>query len=131
LTGLLGLSPASFYRLEDNAKLSLAQQIYNLAEAQAPALVDYGLDAASIAAMHTAIEEYQAQIARPMGAIGIRKQKTTDLKHLFARLDSTLYDRLDKLMALFKDSHPDFYGEYRTARNYIDTSGRHKKTEEK
>jgi hypothetical protein len=129
LTGLLGLSPASFYRLEDNTKLSLAKQIYHLAEAQTTTLADYGFDAASIAAIHTTIEDYQALIARPMDAIGSRKQKTTDLKQLFAELDSTLYDRLDKLMVLFKDTHPGFYGEYRTARNYIDTSVRHKKTD--
>ena len=54
-----------------------------------------------------------------MDTIGECKQKTTNLVQLFAGLDSTLYDKLDKLMALFKQSEPDFYDEYRTARNII------------
>jgi hypothetical protein len=54
-----------------------------------------------------------------MDTIGERKQKTTNLAQLFAGLDSTLYDRLDKLLVLFKHSAPEFYGEYRTARNII------------
>jgi hypothetical protein len=64
-----------------------------------------------------------------MDAITTRKQKTTNLKELFARLDSALYDRLDKLIVLFKSSHPDFYNEYRTSRNLIDTSHRQKEQE--
>jgi hypothetical protein len=124
---LSSLSPASFYRLEDNAKLSLANKVYNQAMTQAAALADYGYDAAALEDIHTAIERYHSLIAQPMDTICLRKQKTTDLKHLFAKLDSILYDRLDKLMVLFKDSNPDFYGQYRTARNVIDTSARHKK----
>jgi hypothetical protein len=54
-----------------------------------------------------------------MDTIGERKQKTTNLAQLFAGMDSTLYDRLDRLMVLFKQTNPDFYGEYRTARNII------------
>jgi hypothetical protein len=127
LLELSGLSPASFYRLEDNAKLSLANRVYAHAITQVAALADYGYDAAALEDIHTAIEQYQSLIARPMDMINLRKQKTTDLKHLFAKLDSILYDRLDKLIVLFKDSNPDFYGQYRTARNFIDTSVRHKK----
>jgi hypothetical protein len=124
---LSSLSPASFYRLEDNAKLSLANKVYDQAMTQATALADYGYDAAALEEIQTANEPYHSLIAQPMDTICLRKQKTIDLKHLFAELDSILYDRLDKLMVLFMDSNPDFYGQYRTARNVIDTSTRHKK----
>jgi hypothetical protein len=52
-----------------------------------------------------------------MDTIGARKQKTTNIAQLFAGLDSTFYDKLDKLMVLYKKSS--FYDEYRTARNII------------
>jgi len=65
-----------------------------------------------------------------MDTIGERKQKTTNLMQLFASLDSIFYDKLDKLMVLFKQSRPDFYDEYRTARNIIfPNEGKSKKVE--
>jgi hypothetical protein len=128
LTNLLGLSPYSFYRLEDNGKLALAKQIYAYAQEHVTELGAYGSDAAAVAAIGEEIAAYQAVISKPMDTIGEHKQKTTNLQTLFASLDSTLYDKLDKLIVLFKESNPDFYGEYRTARNYINTSSRQKKT---
>jgi hypothetical protein len=130
LTNLLGLSPSSFYREEDNAKLALAQQIFGITQTHAPALAEYGYTPEQIAAIGTAIAAFRNVIAKPMDIIGTRKQKTTNLKQLFATLDSTLYDKLDKLIVLFKDTYPDFYDEYRTARNLINTSVRHRKSAE-
>jgi len=54
-----------------------------------------------------------------MDAIGEKKQKTTNLAQLFAGLDTTFYDTLDKIMVLFKQSNTEFYEEYKTARNII------------
>ncbi|MGV8091795.1 MAG: hypothetical protein AB2L24_08020 [Mangrovibacterium sp.] len=93
-------------------------------QSQAEALEAYGYDAEKIAAIAAAVTAYRVIITKPMDTIGARKQITTNLKQLFAELDSTLYDKLDKLVVLFKESHPDFYGEYRTARNYINSAER-------
>jgi len=65
-----------------------------------------------------------------MDTIGERKQKTSNLTQLFAGLDSTFYDKLDKLMVLFKQSQPEFYSEYRTARNIIFNDERKSKKRE-
>jgi lipopolysaccharide biosynthesis regulator YciM len=72
-----------------------------------------------IAEIEKAINDFQTIIAKPMETISERKQKTTNLSQLFAGLDSLFYDRLDKLMILFKQPHPNFHGEYRTSRNII------------
>ncbi|MDR1678350.1 MAG: hypothetical protein LBR81_01040 [Prevotellaceae bacterium] len=130
LISLQGLSENSFYRMEDNAKLAKAQQLGDRAQEQASELKNYGIDEAEITAINASINAYEALISKPLDAIGVRKQKTTNLVQLFAALDSTLYDKLDKLMVLFKNSQPDFYSEYRTARNIINTSARSKKKEE-
>ncbi|MDR1121798.1 MAG: hypothetical protein LBM08_12885, partial [Dysgonamonadaceae bacterium] len=49
------------------------------------------------------------------------------LKQLFAAADSTLYDELDQLIDLFRDTAPDFFTLYKTSLNVIyPTSGRKK-----
>jgi hypothetical protein len=128
LMSLLGMSPSRFYHRDNNTALTLALQIFDLAQAHASELADYGYTPETLAAIGTAIEAFQNLIVKPMETIGARKQKTTNLKQLFASLNSTLFDKLDNLIVLFKDSHPDFYNEYRTARNIIQTSVRHKKS---
>jgi hypothetical protein len=114
-----GLSEHSFYQSPNNATLALARHVLDMVRLHADELIAYGIDGAEIEALEKAIEAYRVLIAKPMDTIGERKQKTTSLAQLFAGLDSTLYDRLDKLMVLFKHSVPDFYDEYRTARNII------------
>jgi hypothetical protein len=84
LINLLGLSDSSFYRVEDNAKLTLAQRLYELAQKHAAELVPYGYEEQKIAEIGTAIDGYKNLIAKPMDAITERKQKTTNLKELFA-----------------------------------------------
>jgi hypothetical protein len=127
LLTLLHVSPSSFYRLDGNAALALGQQILGQVKAHAAELADFGYTSETIADLEASVDEFKSVIVGPRETIGARKHKTTNLKQLFASLDSTLYDRLDKLMVLFKDSHPDFYNDYRTARSLIITSARHKK----
>lgn len=119
LVSLNGLSEASFYRIEDNAKPALAKRIVELARRYEAALSPYGIRAEELGEAEQATAAFESLLAKPRTAIGERKQRTSNLVQLFAELDSVLYDRLDKLMVLFKLPHPDFYGEYRTARNII------------
>jgi hypothetical protein len=130
LTNLAGVTPSIFYREEDNAKVARSKNILDLAKENASALAKYGFAEEKISGLETKINVFQNLIAKPMEAIGLRKQKTTNLKQHFASLDSTLKNKLDKLIVLFKSSHPDFYDEYRTARNIIGMSARRKKSEE-
>jgi len=52
------------------------------------------------------------------------------VKQLFAAADSTLYDELDQLIDLFRDSAPEFFTVYKFSRNIIDPVSR-KKNDEK
>ena len=119
LTTFQSTSENTFYRLSHNATLALAKRVLNKAREHEVELRDFGFHPDEANEMENAINKFQLIIAKPMDRIGERKQKTTNLAQLFAALDSTFYDRLDKLMILFKESEPDFYGEYRTARNII------------
>ena len=119
LITLQGICEHSFYNVSGNTAYLLARRVLNLATKHAEQLKDYGITENNIEETEQAIDAFQAIIAKPMDTIGERKQKTTNLAQLFAGLDSTFYDRLDKLMIMFKQPKPDFYGEYRTARNII------------
>ena len=119
LIKMYGLSEHTFYHLSGNKALALARQVLELANKSKTELASYGIDAAAMTLFEKAIENYNTLIAKPMDTITEKKQMTTNLAQLFAGLDSTLYDNLDKAMILFKKSHPEFYGEYRTSRNII------------
>jgi len=119
LITLFGISEYSFYRKTHNDIFALASQVYKLATKYATELIPYGLDTAEITALEKAIEIYHELIVKPMDTIGEKKLKTTNILKLFAKLDSTLYDKIDKIMVLYKKSHPNFYEEFRTARNII------------
>jgi len=119
LLKMYGLTENTFYRQSGNKTLALARQVLEFAKQNAGELATYGIDAAQITAFETAIANFNTLIVKPMDTITERKQMTTNLAQLFASLDSTLYDNLDKAMVLFKKSHPEFYGEYRTSRNII------------
>jgi hypothetical protein len=129
LTALSNISPRTFYRVSDNEKLAWALRICGQAILHAAALAPYGLDEKAIGELQAATDAFRAVISKPMDTIGSLKQKTLELEKLFAFLDSIFYDKLDKLMILFKYTAPSFYDEYRTARNLINTAQRHKSSQ--
>jgi hypothetical protein len=126
LINLLGLRITGFTNLTDNAKLTQAQRLYALAQEHSAELVNYGYDEQKISEVGQTLSDYKNLISKPMNAITTHKQKTSNLKELFVMLEKVLCEKLDKLIVLFKSSHPDFYGEYRTSRNLIFSSVRHK-----
>jgi hypothetical protein len=119
-----------FYNGHDNDALILAKTIAAEASNHAQELLEYGIDGATIKALDEAIAGFGQMINKPMATIGEHKLYTDNLKHLFVETDSILYDRIDKLVVLFKTSSPEFYFLYKTARNVIDTAGRSRKKKE-
>ena len=124
------LTENSLYSLSGNAALAQAKKVLDLARKYSSDLKIYGIMDDEINAMQIAIETFSAVIAKPMDTIGEKKQKTTNIAQLFAKIDSILYDKLDKMLAILKNTSPDFYDEYRTARNFILTSTRKRKPNE-
>ncbi|MDR1666912.1 MAG: hypothetical protein LBS03_04375, partial [Bacteroidales bacterium] len=63
---------------------------------------------------------------RPAQTRDERKLHTGSLKQLFATANSTLYDELDQLIDLFRNTAPDFFTLYKSARNVIYPTSRRK-----
>jgi len=122
------MTKSMLYSSSDRNALILARNIFSLAGDHTEELADYGIDAEAIAQLEQATNAYEQQIAGPRAAISGRKSITSQLAALFARADTLLNDRIDKMMSLFKTSQPDFYAVYFNARNIINTAARKQKT---
>lgn len=123
------MTKSMLYSSSNRKALVLARNILSLANANTGKLTDYGIEAAAITQLEEAINAYEQQIAGPRAAISGRKSITAQLAALFAKADTLLNDRIDKMMSLFKTSHPDFYAVYFNARNIINIGVRKQKTD--
>jgi hypothetical protein len=106
-----------FYNSHANEVLVQAKNIAAEMHTYAAELVSYGIDTAAIAAFNAAVATFESLLVKPQTIIGERKLYTSNLKLLYAQTDLILRNRLDKLIALFKTSAPDFYAQYKSARN--------------
>ncbi|MDR1181787.1 MAG: hypothetical protein LBL13_07395 [Bacteroidales bacterium] len=129
LVAKVNVNKSQLYRMEDNTLLVKANEILAKATEAATALEEYGVDAAEIADLAKCTADYEAVIVKPRTIIGEHKLHTTNLKQMFVETDSLVFDKLDKLINLFKVSDPDFYNSYKNARNIINLSPRKKKPE--
>jgi hypothetical protein len=86
----------------------------------AAALVAYGISAATITALTGLQTAWNAAKTKPAAAKGNRKAMDAAIETLFGDCDALLNDQLDKSIAPFRTSHPDFYNAYFANRNIID-----------
>jgi hypothetical protein len=121
------ITKSTMYQAQGNEILNIARRILTEAINHAPQLREYGIRDNDIPILQSVIDEYDKIIVAPRVAITESKQQTANLVHLFAYTDTLLHDRLDKLMRVFKDTEPDFYGLYFNARNVINTAYRKRK----
>jgi hypothetical protein len=124
------VTKSRMYQQHDSETLDIARRIHAEAQANAETLETYGLSKEALAAQETAIARYETLLAAPRVVVTGTKQKTANIAYLFAKTDTLLNDRLDKLMSLFKLSAPDFYAVYFNARNIINTAARKRKQAE-
>jgi hypothetical protein len=125
----VNVNKSSFYRDHDQAALTLAKIIVAEGKDHSEALLNYGITDADITALDAAITQLDELITAPSGVIGERKMYTGNLKELFVTADSIIYDKLDKLIRLFKTSSPEFFTLYSNARNVVNTAVRKRKVD--
>jgi hypothetical protein len=119
LITITGTTKNTFYRSPNNEALALARQILIYARENAPQLEECGINQTQITEFAASVETYYTLIVKPMDTIGEKKLRTTNLQQLFSTQNAILYDKLDAFITLYKDSNPNFYEEYQTARNII------------
>lgn len=109
--------------MRDTLLVTKAQGIYGLANANAAALVPYGITAAVITDLDTKITSYNNSLGARESSVAQQVGATTQIKTLFKKADKQLSEQVDLLMESFADSDPQFYTEYKQARVIYDLSG--------
>jgi len=107
----------------DTDVVGICNTVLAKSNANAAAIVTYGVTAAMITELQAAITAYSATLAKPKAAKSQTKTATENLTKLFKEADELLVKRLDLDIELFKTSKPEFYSQYKTARIIIPTGG--------
>lgn len=115
---------SQFYKSQHNVMLHLAKTIYEKVLEYKEPLQAYGLTDELMAQLAQSITAFEALISSPRDLVVERSGETRSLSELFAEVKSLLYDRIDKLMAQYKVSEPQFYEAYFSARKVVNTSYR-------
>jgi hypothetical protein len=123
----VNVNKSVFYHTHNQTTLTLTKIIAAEAGTYSEVLNNYGITAADLADLNTAIVQFEKLINAPAGVVVERKLYTDNLRELFVAADSIVYDKLDKLIRLFKVSSPEFFGLYSNARNVINTAARKRK----
>ena len=120
LTKEVHYSETDLSRAADTILKDRALLIHNKANANLAALATYGVNAAALTALKTAIDLYNAAIPKPRLGITEKKQATDQLEKLFKANDDLLA-KFDTLVEIVRLSQPVFYTAYWDNRKVIAT----------
>ena len=116
-------SSSDLKKARDTDVVGICDTIASKANANVAALATYGITAAVITDLQTAITAYSTMISKPRTTRSLTKNATENLAVLFKQFDDLLTKRLDLDIEVFKTSKPDFYSQYQTARIIVSTGG--------
>lgn len=129
LKALSKVTKSSLKDLRDTQLATDVTNIKNLADTYAAPLAGYGITAPMIAALETKVANFNISLgARELGS-NVSSSAFKQLDVMFKETDTLLKDQMDKIMVIFKNSDPQFYGEYVNSREVIDLGHRFRKDE--
>jgi Carboxypeptidase regulatory-like domain len=96
------------------------QVIYDRANANLAALAPYGVTAAIVANLLTALTAYNVAIPKPRLGITDKKRATEKLVVLLKEVDENLA-KIDVLVEIVRVTEVDFYNEYKNVRKIVET----------
>lgn len=122
LLAKVNYSRTYFSRYRDTNLTGLCNTILENAQNNLANLLDYSVDATTLSELQTAIQAYQAQLAKPRTSQTTSKTATSNLEQLFAEATTILRERLDRDIEIFRKSQPDFYQQYQSVRRVVQTT---------
>ncbi len=84
---------------------------------------------AKLTALKKKIDAFETSLAKPRQQVATSSAATVELAEKFTEADAVLNKCLDKLVYQFKDSVPDLFNEYQTARSIVNLRGGRKPTD--
>lgn len=118
---------AKLFKIRDEELAPRCQNIHDRGAENLSALADFGVTAALLANLQTAIDNYSAITPKPRTALSERKTNTANIAALLDANDHILEDQLDRLIELFRPANPDFVQTYETIRNVVKPASRPRK----
>ena len=116
----VNFSFSDLFKTKDDILAPRCQNFKDLGTANLAALAPYGLTAASLTALQTTIDGYQAKVPTPRNSSAQKKTIRENLKKLIAEAGTVLKEQMDKTVVGFKSAHPDFVSTYKANRVIID-----------
>ena len=106
-------------RLSDEMLAPTCANIRDALNANITALAAYGVTAANVTDLQTAITNYKVKIVSPRNALNQRSAYSIALNNFFVQANEILKDQLDKMALQFKTSAVGFYVAYRNNRALV------------
>lgn len=113
-------SETDIRRMKDGEVVLRCQKIHDLGVENLAALDDYGVTAAKLADLQTAINSYAQSAPKPRAAITDRATLKANIRQYFKDADTLLKEQIDKLVEPLAGEFPDFVSTYKNARKIVD-----------
>lgn len=117
----VNINSSYLQRQRDEVLGSVCNNILIIGNANAAALIPFGVTAAKLTQLNTAISNYNIAVPGHRNAVSNRVSVKGSMKELFKDADMLLKERADKLAVQFKTAEPDFYYAYKNNRIIIDS----------
>ncbi len=123
LVAEMDLTPTDLSRASDQRITDVAARVATAANDVLVALVDYGVTAGDMTALNTAMTDFETAKTLPDVKRAQRAGMTEELETLFGETAGFLKEQLDRLMARYRSTSPEFHAGYEAARVIIDLHG--------
>lgn len=120
LQALVNVSPSTLDSLGDEELANRASNVLARANARKTELATMQVTQANIDELDQALQDFQAAKAKPRTAVVERSVQTQSLSSLLREAGNILRDQIDRLVNLFRRTHPEFVAGYRSARVVVD-----------
>jgi hypothetical protein len=120
LQALVNVSPSTLDSLGDEELANRATSVLGRANARKTELATMQVTQANIDELDQALQDFQAAKAKPRTAVVERSVQTQSLSSLLREAGNILRDQIDRLVNLFRRTHPEFVAGYRSARVVVD-----------
>ena len=120
LLKLTDLKPSDLQRLTDEELSNTASSIVAETTGRKNELATLQVTQENLDELNEALQEFNASKSAPRAAIANRMAQTEALPQLITEANEILRNELDRMVNLFRRSHPDFVAAYRAARVIVD-----------
>ena len=111
--------------------LNVTEDVVEEFDARKAALTDYNLDETDMEPIRAFLATFKKTTTATRTTITTRKAANERLRPQFADASVILKEQLENLMEKFRETNPDFYGEFWAARGIVDAGTRHDDKDDK